>query len=182
MHPRLSEIFNYLDSEYANLRAAFESVPVAQRGVRPSPDRWSANDVVGHLTLVERRLGGMFGTLVGEALAGGLRPESDHSPILERCDLSRVLDRSKRIVASAGADPRLSGDVLSWSDYERARDDLKTAVRQGDGLALGDLTLPHPVFGPLNLYEWTAFVGAHAARHAEQIRETAASLQPSTTS
>jgi hypothetical protein len=30
----------------------------------------------------------------------------------------------------------------------------------------------------LSLYEWVGFVGAHEARHAEQIREIAAAYSP----
>ena len=32
------------------------------------------------------------------------------------------------------------------------------------------------VFGPLDLYTWFAFIGAHEARHAAQIREIGAAL------
>ena len=28
---------------------------------------------------------------------------------------------------------------------------------------------PHPTFGPLNLYQWLAFVGIHQSRHRRQI-------------
>ena len=33
---------------------------------------------------------------------------------------------------------------------------------------------PHPVLGPINIYQWALFVGSHEARHALQIREIAA--------
>jgi hypothetical protein len=32
-----------------------------------------------------------------------------------------------------------------------------------------DARFPHPAWGPLNLYQWLAFVGAHEARHLAQI-------------
>ena len=50
------------------------------------------------------------------------------------------------------------------------------AIARGDGLALSQVEHPHPIFGPLNLYQWVAFVGAHEARHAAQIREVGAQL------
>jgi hypothetical protein len=43
-------------------------------------------------------------------------------------------------------------------------------------MALGDITVPHPVLGPLNLYQWVLFVGGHESRHAIQIREIAQAL------
>lgn len=39
-----------------------------------------------------------------------------------------------------------------------------------------DITLPHFVFGPLNLYEWIDFIGGHEQRHALQIRRLAGIL------
>jgi hypothetical protein len=44
-------------------------------------------------------------------------------------------------------------------------------VRSADGLALSEIVQPHPVLGPINLYQWIAFVGAHEARHAAQVME-----------
>jgi hypothetical protein len=63
-----------------------------------------------------------------------------------------------------------------WSALDATRADLREALREADGLALGTLTFPHIYFGPLDLYTWIAFVGAHEARHTDQIREIAASL------
>ncbi len=44
-------------------------------------------------------------------------------------------------------------------------------MREADGLALGNFSYPHPMFGPLDLYQWLVFVGLHESRHACQIRE-----------
>jgi hypothetical protein len=46
-------------------------------------------------------------------------------------------------------------------------------LNASDRLALGTLSMPHPLFGPLSAYHWLAFVGGHEARHAAQIREIA---------
>jgi hypothetical protein len=48
---------------------------------------------------------------------------------------------------------------------------LADVVARGDGLALGKVSAPHPALGSFNGYDWIAFVGAHAARHADQMRE-----------
>ena len=52
---------------------------------------------------------------------------------------------------------------------------LRGAVDRADGLAIGEVTAPHPFLGSLNLYQWLIFLGAHEARHAAQIREIAGS-------
>jgi hypothetical protein len=53
---------------------------------------------------------------------------------------------------------------------------LRRAILTGDGLALGTLTHPHPIFGPLTLYQWIATTAGHEGRHTAQIREIAAML------
>ena len=43
-----------------------------------------------------------------------------------------------------------------------------------------DLTpynFPHPLFGPLNLYDWFRLIAYHEIRHAQQIREVAEIFQ-----
>jgi hypothetical protein len=51
------------------------------------------------------------------------------------------------------------------------RRDLLDVIASGDGLDLGAVSASHPRLGAFTGYEWIAFVGSHAARHADQIRE-----------
>jgi len=59
---------------------------------------------------------------------------------------------------------------------EQTRAALRAGVMPGDGLALGDVIQPHPVLGPINIYQWLLFVGSHETRHTGQVREIAAEL------
>jgi hypothetical protein len=54
------------------------------------------------------------------------------------------------------------GVVLAWL-FARA-----------DGYDLGTVTIPHPLLGPLTLYQWLVMVVHHEARHTEQVAEVAA--------
>lgn len=173
MHPRTSELCNYLEVQHANLRATFDAVPPERRTRRPSPEQWSPADVIGHLAILESRVADVFSTLISDARARGVRADPETSPVLPTIDITRVLDRSTKFVAPDRVDPHKTQTGLAWSDYERAHDQLTSIVRQTDGLALSDVVHPHPIFGALNMYEWIAFIGAHEARHAEQIRESA---------
>ena len=58
-----------------------------------------------------------------------------------------------------------------------ARETLRQVVIDVDGLALAEVSAPHRHLGPLNGYEWMAFIGNHESRHAAQIREIGASLE-----
>jgi hypothetical protein len=88
-----------------------------------------------------------------------------------------VQDRTRRLTARAASQPRAGIEwAAAWEHLEGARTATREAVRDADGLALAKVSAPHPVLGPLNLYEWILFVAGHEARHAEQIGEVAAGL------
>lgn len=177
MHPRIAELLDYLDSRRALLRAAVEGVPAEQRSRRPAPDRWSVADVLEHLTLVDGGVARLLAKHVAEAPANGLVAETSATPLLGTMDLTRVLDRERPITAPERVQPREGLDAAAaLAALERTRVALCEAVLAADGLALGALTAPHPVLGPITLYEWIAFVGAHEERHTAQIHEIARTL------
>jgi hypothetical protein len=171
MHPRSAEVLAYLDEQHVVLRDAYESVPPERRSDRLAPNQWSAADVITHLAMIENRVAKVFAKTIAEGRARGISAESDVSPVLPTIDLARMLDRSRKLNAPAPINPIDNGASLGWDDFETGRSALKAAFLDGDGLALNELTAPHPIFGPLGMYEWVVFVGAHCARHAMQLRE-----------
>ena len=52
---------------------------------------------------------------------------------------------------------------------QAVRERLVTALIQGSGLALGTVSYPHPLFGPLNGYQWILVISMHERRHVAQI-------------
>ncbi|MGZ9247776.1 MAG: DinB family protein, partial [Gemmatirosa sp.] len=53
---------------------------------------------------------------------------------------------------------------------QEAREALLAVLRDGDGLALGQVMAVHPVIGDLDLYGWVVFIAQHEERHERQIR------------
>ena len=169
MHPRLAELLEYVHSQTDNLRKAYDSVPPERRAVRPEPDRWSPAEIVHHLVIVDRRINQRLKAMIEEARA--LPPESDDSSIVATI-AQRVATRDRRFKTSEASEPRDTDPSRIWDDLAVVRRELEEIVTTGDGLALGKVFAPHPALGPLCGYDWVAFVGAHAARHADQIRES----------
>jgi uncharacterized damage-inducible protein DinB len=177
MHPRIRELLDRLDRQHVELLQAVDAVPVALRSRRPTPDRWSVAEIVDHVAIVEEQILELFTRLVADASAKGLGPERDSGPIASSADLERVQDRTRRLTARAAIQPRAGIEwAAAWERLERAREAMRGAVRGADGLALGEVSAPNPVLGPLNLYEWILFVAGHQARHTAQIREVGAAL------
>ena len=177
MNPRLEDVLNYLDAERSALREAVELVPAELRDQQPGPDRWSVAEVFQHLVIIEKRIGISMAKWVADAKAGGLGPEIETSSVLKSLDLALIADRSRRRNAPEEVRPNRELDAASaWTALEQARVALRASVMPGDGLALGEVIQTHPVLGPINLYQWLLFVGAHETRHTSQVCEIAGEL------
>src|SRR3954471_13705268 len=98
MHPRISELLQYVDTQTAALRAAYEAVPEDRRGVRVEPSRWSPAEVVHHLAIVDRRLPLRLAALIEQARS--LPPETETSSVLASGPAKRAIDRTNRFVTS----------------------------------------------------------------------------------
>lgn len=181
MHPRIQEVLSYLDTRRADLRAAVDAVPAAQRQTRPADNRWSAAEVVEHLAMVEGRMArGIFAKRIEEARANGsVGPERETTPIAPSFDAGGLLDRTERHVAPEAVVPAGTKDIeAAWADLQQARARLRATLSSADGLALGDIRHSHPTLGDMNLYQWALWIAGHEARHTAQIREIAGQLSP----
>lgn len=176
MHPRLQELQDYLDAQRRILHAAVDAVPTSLRNQAPQPGAWSVAGVVEHLAIAQHRIAGILSSRIAQARTDGVPADGSAHPILPTIDRSTVLHRSTRVAAADPLQPTGLSAEDAWSELERGTQELRSAMASGDGLDLGMVRHPHPRLGSLSLYEWIAFVGAHEARHAEQIRETGAAL------
>jgi hypothetical protein len=175
MHPRTDELLQYLDVQRAVLRAAFDAVPEEARNRPPAPGQWSPVGIVEHLAIANGRIARMIAKTAAEARAAGLGPETSRDPILPAVDVAFVVDRVTRVTAPEVLHPTGLDADAAWAALERSTVAVRDAIATADGLALSEVSFPHPLLGPLSLYTWIAFVGAHEARHALQIRECWAS-------
>lgn len=177
MHPRMQEVLSFLELQRAALARAYEGVPPGLRGLRPAPDRWSAAEVIGHLTVVEGRITQVLRAGIDAAVEAGLGPDRETSPVVPTVDVDRILDRSRAVTASAASQPPADLQTAdAWATLEQRRADLHRLIRASDGLALDQVTASNPVLGSLNAYQWLVFIGAHERRHAAQINEITAAL------
>lgn len=170
MHTAISECFANLDSARDTLRAAVDSVPEHGRAERPAPDRWSVNEILEHLSLVERRFTAVIALRISEARETGLGAEQSPRAPLPPNLQAMLRDRANRRNAPEAVQPSGKIDYPTvWSNLERIRGELRTAVASADGLALSAVTHQHPVFGTLNVYQLMDFIAGHETRHARQI-------------
>jgi hypothetical protein len=178
VQPPTLELLQHLERNRAVLRQALEEAPPELRERRPAPDRWSVAEVLEHLAIVERQISKLLDRGLRTALASGPLPAgSDASPVLPTIDAQRLLDRGRRLEAGERVRPSQGlTAAAAWLLLQETRASLQGVLLAGDGLRTDAITAPHPSLGALTFHQWFAFVGFHEARHAAQIRATAATL------
>jgi hypothetical protein len=172
MHSRMSELLEHLEANRERLRVAADRVPMADRERKPADTRWSVAETLEHLAIIEARIAGLLSKLVASARAAGLQQDKETTSIVDSGVLPMVHDRTRRIETPDTGRP--SGKLSAgeaWIALEASREQLIGLIAAADGLDLAQLSHVHPALGPLNGYQWIAFVGHHEARHAAQIDE-----------
>ncbi len=178
MHPRLELIARLLAEARAELLDAAREIPAALRTVRPSPDRWSAAEVVAHLAKVEDGSGRLFSKGAKAVRESGAPLEaeqftpSDAEAMLADFDRFGVRARLRKFDAPSVVMPAEAPDfdeACQALEVTRAR--LLQAMQQASGLALSTFSAPHPRLGDMNLYEWLLMIARHEQRHVLQLKE-----------
>ena len=177
MHQHLIDVMAALDASRQALRESMAAIPPSTRTARPGPDRWSAVDIVEHLSLVETRFSAIVGGKIAEALNAGLGPEGQPREPLPEKIRTMLGDRTGKRTAPEAAVPtgRLD-EAAAWAAADSARTGFRSAVLSADGRALSAVIHEHPFFGPLNVYQWVELIAAHEMRHVAQVREAALAL------
>jgi hypothetical protein len=177
MHPRMQQVLDLIEENFQHLKETADAVPVELRERQPSEGCWSVAQILEHLSIVETMMAQRVTQALGEARASGLGAETDDAPLDLSADFARVADRTQQRVSPERAHPSPDARYdAARAALDAAHERAVQAFAAGDGLALGEVEMPHPALGPLNLYQWAIATAGHEARHAVQIRETAATL------
>ncbi|MCC6245583.1 MAG: DinB family protein [Gemmatimonadaceae bacterium] len=180
LNPRITEVVDTLEHSHGSLVDAILALPADVRDA-PAPDgRWSVAEHVEHLAIVEDGTGRLISKLIkGLADAGATEAAdaSDNETIASSMERYQVWTTNRPIVAPDFVRPRgtvSATDALAQLSTARAR--VVDAFRRASGLALGSITAPHPVLGPLTVYQWGVFLAQHEQRHLTQIHRLVAEI------
>jgi len=178
VHPYTAAVVGHLEDTRAKLRGVVDAVPAQLRGRRPADDRWSVNDVLEHLSLVESLFTKRISDAIATAREAGLGPElaAERVPLAENIGVV-VEDRVTRRTAPEPARPTGALDsAAAWQAVEQSRRRLVDTLLANDGLALSEVFTTHPAFGAMTIYQTIEFIAHHEARHRAQIVEVAGQL------
>ncbi|MBL0169649.1 MAG: DinB family protein [Gemmatimonadaceae bacterium] len=173
LHPRVAEIIDALEQAHRELVDVLTAIPDARREAPSEDGRWSIAQHVEHLAIVEDGAGRLISKLIKQVQATG-EQETDESTMLRSLDRFQVWTVSRRIEAPEFVTPKeslSSSDALARLTASRSR--MIDALQRASGLALASVLAPHPVVGPLNVYQWGLITAHHERRHIELIRAIA---------
>ena len=166
----VGEIFEHIDGTRGRLLRAVEGLSDERQGFRPAPERWSVAQLCEHLSIVEGNVAGLLDKVLSkaEASASARAEGAAFAPV----SIGEFVERSRGVKLEApesvrpGDAPVLSDALDALARSRAALHALRPRLERADGHAL---RFPHPTWGPLNLYQWLLFVGAHESRHLAQI-------------
>ncbi|MBV9926351.1 MAG: DinB family protein [Acidobacteria bacterium] len=160
------EIFEHIDRTRARLHSTVEGLSEEQMAFSPAPDRWSVAQLVEHLSIVEGGVVKVVERLLSNA------EEADAPGTFEPVSVEEFVERSRGVKLEAPERVRPTGALAVADSLARLKDSraalhaLRPRIERADGRAL---RFPHPAWGPLDLYQWLLFVGAHEDRHLAQL-------------
>jgi hypothetical protein len=166
-----SEIFDEIDRTRARLFQSVEALTAEQQGFRPAPDRWSVAQLCDHLSIVEGNVLKLLGKVLAKAEEAGAPPPTSDAPFAP-VSIEEFVERTRGVKLDAPeavrpADTRpVEESLAALRDSRAALHALRPRLERLDAHAL---RFPHPAWGPLNLYQWLLFLGAHEARHLDQV-------------
>ena len=173
----VADIFAKNDEIRGRLVARATALSEAQQNYRRDDGAWTPAEIIEHLALIERRMVQLLsvmlkkteGAMAEAAGAGGASP-SAHA--MQPFSLAEFAERARteKFVAPEEVRPRgrisLADSLAGLRETRAAIQQLRPRLEAVDGTLA---QYPHPAFGPLNLYQWLAFIGVHEARHLRQI-------------
>ena len=144
---------------------------LAQAQFKPSPEAWSITEITEHIVLAER----IGVNRMWQAVQGfkNNQPVWEGEPIHEGSSIEVVIDQTwqtKEKVPDV-AKPRWGGPIAFWeASLEACQPVLEKLGKELEGLNLKQIIYPHPISGPLNIYQRLDFLRFHLERHREQIQ------------
>lgn len=177
IYTSVANIYEAINATRERLYQRVAGLSDEQAKARPDAFAWSATEIVEHLTIMEDRLLRMMKVMLtkaeGASKAEGAPAQANGATIeIKPFSLDQFIARSRNEKYVAPEAVRPGGDVRLADLLERLRQsraELSSLRPRIEATDLSAVTYPHPIFGPLNFYQWLAFIGVHEERHLRQL-------------
>jgi hypothetical protein len=162
------EIFNALATTRRHIYEQVEDLSDEQARERTAPDVWSVAEIIEHLSLSETRMLALIHNMLGQEAAVAANAGSSGQSVSIQVMTDRAGEKftAPSFLQPTGGVP-LSEALAKLRDSRAVLLGLRPKIEATD---YSHVTFPHPVFGPLNLYQWLAAVEFHECKHLDQLQ------------
>jgi uncharacterized damage-inducible protein DinB len=172
----MADILAANESSHERLSALLSTIPPQQWNRRPSEDRWSIEEIMEHVSLVNQGFLRITGKLLREATesGAGAAVPFEVGPILPRATAEQPL-----VPVKAPPQVEPTGGVpveTSLAQMKEVLDSFRKLQPQLEAIDLSRQTFSHSRLGALTAYQWMTLLHEHQDRHAGQISAVAAAL------
>jgi hypothetical protein len=175
-YQNIAQIFEMIEKAHARFAASVETLTEAQENYRPAPYRWTIAENTEHVSIVSHGFFRLTNKLLKQAEADPKPAQAD----LQLVSLTMTDDghlKADKWVAPENVRPKGGVRVAdAVANSRQSIGDLFALKSRLEAVDLSDQLWNHPLFGPLNLYQWLLLFGEHAERHRIQIDEIKASI------
>ena len=151
------------------LKATVGQIQPAELTALPSGEKWTIQQIVEHISMVDFSTARICAKLVDGAKAAG-RPSDGTATI--SAEFGKKIAAIADMKVEAPERVRPTGNVTIPESFERmgANTETFTAMRADlEQFDLSEPKFPHPYFGDITAAEWLIVAGGHEMRHTKQI-------------
>ena len=165
----IADIYSANSKVRERFLAVAEGISDTESSELPDGEKWSINEIVEHISIVESSVFRICSKLAEAARLAG-KPSSGAFSISTEFGQNLASVAEIKIEAPERVHP--TGELSIAESLERLRssmrsiEDLRSEIETFDG---GDHKFPHPFFGELTAAEWLVVRGGHEHRHTAQI-------------
>ena len=165
----IADIYTANDKIRERFLGTISGVSETEATALPDGEKWTIQQLVEHIGIVENSVSRLCSKLVGGAKAGGKLASGGIGVSPETIakwaqSAGEKLEAPERVRPTGGVS---IAEALEQMDTNReAFDALRADLETYD---MSEPKFPHPYFGGLSATEWLILAGGHTARHTAQI-------------
>jgi DinB superfamily len=159
-----------LESSRDKFLATIDGISPAQAAFQPDPERWSILQCAEHIAISDE---GLL-NLIRAALAKPAEPELMEQVQANDYRYQRETRQHKpgvnKAPKSLSPHARFATLAEASTEFLRQREGIIVYARATQDALRGHMS-PHPVFGPMDAYQWLVACAIHVESHTLQIQE-----------
>jgi hypothetical protein len=165
----IADIYSANEKIREQFIATINSVAPDEATARSEGEKWSIQQIVEHVSMVDQGAARICARLLDAAKAAG-KPSDGTLPVSASFGEMSAAAANQRLEAPERVQP--TGDVTIAEAAERMRANRAAFDAMRSDMELFDASepkFPHPYFGDMTAAEWLIVAGLHERRHAMQI-------------